>query len=433
MGARSETQSLCYVLEIDEAKILLDCGSFASETHLNRLKEIAPSIDAVLLSHADLDHIGGYVLAASKLGLTCPCFATTPCHDMGLQLYKDYYKSQREQIDFKEFTMEDIEAVFSNMHLLRYSQPYVLGGKCMGIRVSAFGAGRTIGGSFWKIKKDSEDILYAVDLNHRKERHLKRTMLLNTENFKRPSLLITDAFHDSNSEQMPTKARDLAFQEMIADRIRDNANILIPVETSTRILELCLFLDAFWEEKNISYHLIFLSHQSQATLNAAKTMLEWMGEGVAQSFVSRDQAFDFRHMKCLSSLNELDELIGPKLVLSSFPSLECGFAHDLLILWGSQTGPSTNRNCILFPERPLPGTIGGQIYDKWKEINSNKVKKVELTIPIQVPFPNVVEAKDSIRRGSLGGTHGSGESQNNGSRAGQKRGLDCSRSRRVRN
>ena len=393
MGARSDIQSLCYILEIDEAKIMLDCGSFADEIHLERIKEIAPTIDAVLLSHADFDHIGGYVLAATKLGLDCPCYATTPCHDMGIQLYKDYFKSQREQVDFVDFTMEDIDKAFSKMTLLRYSQPYVLGGKCIGIRVSAFGSGRTIGGAFWKIKKDSEDILYAVDLNHRKERHLKRTMLLNTDGFKRPSLLITDANHDSNSQQMPTKERDLAFQgltelnvDMISDRIKENSNILIPVETSTRVLELCLFLDSFWEEKGISYHLVFLSHQSQATLNSAKTMLEWMGEGVAQSFVSRDQAFDFRHLKCLSSLNELDELIGPKLVLASFPTLDCGFSHDLLILWGSQVGASSNRNCILFPERPVKGTIANQIYEKWKSINSSKVKKVELSIPIQVTF-----------------------------------------------
>ena len=172
--------------------------------------------------------------------------------------------------------------------------------------------------------------------------------------------------------------------EMINDRIKDNSNILIPVETSTSVLELCLLIDSFWEEKNISYHLVFLSHQSQATLNAAKTMLEWMGEGVAQSFVSRDQAFDFRHLKCLSSLNELDELIGPKLVLSSFPSLDCGFAHDLLVLWGSQAGNTSNRNCILFPEKPAKGTIGSEIFEKWKSINSTKVKKVELSIAIQL-------------------------------------------------
>ena len=42
-----------------------------------------------------------------------------------------------------------------------------------GIQISAYPAGHMIGGSVWQITKDDEDIIYAVDYNHRRERHLK--------------------------------------------------------------------------------------------------------------------------------------------------------------------------------------------------------------------------------------------------------------------
>lgn len=50
-----------------------------------------------------------------------------------------------------------------------------------------------IGGTIWRIVKDGEeDIIYAVDFNHKKERHLNGCIL---ENMTRPSLLITDSYN----------------------------------------------------------------------------------------------------------------------------------------------------------------------------------------------------------------------------------------------
>lgn len=46
-------------------------------------------------------------------------------------------------------------------------------------------------GTLWKISKETEDIIYAVDLNHKKERHLNGAVI---ETFNRPGLLITDAY-----------------------------------------------------------------------------------------------------------------------------------------------------------------------------------------------------------------------------------------------
>lgn len=52
-------------------------------------------------------------------------------------------------------------------------------------------AGHMIGGTVWKILKDGEeDIIYAVDFNHKKEQHLNGCDI---ERIYRPSLLITDA------------------------------------------------------------------------------------------------------------------------------------------------------------------------------------------------------------------------------------------------
>lgn len=43
-------------------------------------------------------------------------------------------------------------------------------GKGEGMTITPYAAGHLLGGTIWKITKDTEEILYAVDFNHRKER-----------------------------------------------------------------------------------------------------------------------------------------------------------------------------------------------------------------------------------------------------------------------
>ena len=50
----------CYLLKIDNFTFLLDCGCDENFTldYMDQLKPYIPTIDAVLLSHPDLVHIG---------------------------------------------------------------------------------------------------------------------------------------------------------------------------------------------------------------------------------------------------------------------------------------------------------------------------------------------------------------------------------------
>ncbi len=65
--------------------------------------------------------------------------------------------------------------------------------------ITPLSAGHMIGGAIWKIVKDGEeDIVYAVDFNHKKEQHLNGCDI---EKIQRPSLLITDAYNAKQKQQ----------------------------------------------------------------------------------------------------------------------------------------------------------------------------------------------------------------------------------------
>jgi cleavage and polyadenylation specificity factor subunit 2 len=173
----------------------------------------------------------------------------------------------------------------SKMTLLRYSQPFSLQGKCQGIIITPFGAGHTIGGTIWRIRKHTEDIVYTVDFNHRKERHLNGSVLVSTDGLNRPSLLITDAFNINAPVPPPRKDRDNELISTIISTLEGGGNVLIPIESTTRVLELAYLLDQHWAFNRIQFNLLFLTTQSLKTINLARSMLEWMGDGISQAFV----------------------------------------------------------------------------------------------------------------------------------------------------
>ena len=51
-------------------------------------------------------------------------------------------------------------------------------------------------------------------------------------------------------------------------------------------------------------------------------------------------------VKTITSIEELNSMPKPAVVVTSFPSLECGFARDLFVKWASDP-----KNLLLFTDR----------------------------------------------------------------------------------
>jgi cleavage and polyadenylation specificity factor subunit 2 len=70
---------------------------------------------------------------------------------------------------------------------------------------------------------------------------------------------------------------------------------MIPTSSSTRVLELAIFLDAYWAQHQIKAPLIWVSHVAQKVRDSAKTMIEWCGDNVSKIFeTTKETPFDFQ-------------------------------------------------------------------------------------------------------------------------------------------
>lgn len=372
---------LCYLLQIDEYKFLLDCGwneNFDLEI-IEEYKKIVKSVDAVLISYPDLKHIGALPYLVGKCGLNCPIYATVPVFKMGQMFMYDIFLSRSSNEDFDLFTLDDIDASFEKMQQLKYSQTISLKGKGQGLQITPLPGGHVIGGTIWKILKEGEEeIIYAVDYNHHKERHLNGCVL---DSISKPTLLITDSYNFLYS-QVKRRNRDAKLLECILKTLRNDGNVLVCIDTAGRVLELAYFLDQLWKNENSgmsSYSIALLNYVSISVIEFAKSQVEWMNDKIVQSFeVGRYNPFDFKHIKLCQSLSELNQINSPsrnKLVLASTPDLQCGFSRNLFAEWCENP-----KNTIIFTEKSSSNTLAYSLIEDLnkKFISLEMHKRVKL-------------------------------------------------------
>lgn len=100
LGAAATVTGSQYLLITKQAKVLIDCGMFQGSPHESEHNRVAPDyepseIDALLLTHAHLDHCGLIPLVAAR-GLRAPIFATAGTVELAGVVLLDSGKLQEE-------------------------------------------------------------------------------------------------------------------------------------------------------------------------------------------------------------------------------------------------------------------------------------------------------------------------------------------------
>lgn len=351
----------CYLLEIDQFRCLLDCGwdEKFSQSIVDEIGKHFRSLHAILLNYPDPAHVGALPYLIRHHGIPCPIYATRPVTQMGQMFMTDLLLSRLNNQEFDLYALEDIKRAFENEKIvhLNFNQTFHLEGQGAGLSITPLAAGHMVGGTIWKIVKDNEeDIVYAVDYNHKKERHLNGCVL---DTITRPSLLITDSYNALN-HQGRMKERDQKFIGTILETLRGGGNILIACDTAGRVLEIAYMLDHIWRNKDTglaAYSLALVNNVAVRMIDVTMSTIEWMSDNILREFdASRDNPFKFKHLQVKQHILELEHLPQPITVLATQPDLESGFAKDLFALWSQDP-----RNSIIFTQRPSPGTLGHQV------------------------------------------------------------------------
>ena len=106
LGAAGEVTGSQHLLETPSLRVLLDCGLFQGHRAASRAKNEQfrckpPSLDAVILSHAHIDHCGN-LPGLYRAGFRGPVFCTPATADVAAIMLKDSARIQQEEVRYLE-------------------------------------------------------------------------------------------------------------------------------------------------------------------------------------------------------------------------------------------------------------------------------------------------------------------------------------------
>ena len=134
MGAAREVTGSAHLVHLEGRTILLDCGLFQGrrrEVHdkNRRLPYAVDRIDAVVLSHAHIDHAGRLPFLV-KEGFRGPIHSTTATRDLCEVMLADsahiqekdaeYLQRQRKEVAEPLYALRDVSTTLTQMHPQRY-------------------------------------------------------------------------------------------------------------------------------------------------------------------------------------------------------------------------------------------------------------------------------------------------------------------------
>ena len=177
LGASGTVTGSKYLLDTGDARILIDCGLFQGLKqwrlrNRDRLPIRPQDIDAVVLTHAHLDHCG-YLPVLVRDGFTGPVYCTGPTRDLCGVILTDSGQLQEEDASYANrhgysrhhpalplYTYADAVNALSSLQSIRLGERISI----KGASVTLSSAGHILGAASVRVEHHATSILFSGDL-----------------------------------------------------------------------------------------------------------------------------------------------------------------------------------------------------------------------------------------------------------------------------
>ncbi|MGI6038406.1 MAG: MBL fold metallo-hydrolase RNA specificity domain-containing protein [Limnochordia bacterium] len=240
-GAAGQVTGSCFLLDTDQSKILVDCGLFQGDKRI-RERNYGPfpfspgEIDAVLLTHAHIDH-SGLLPKLIKHGFTGPVYATPPTVELCSVMLPDSGYIQEMEVERKNrklsragkpllepiYTAEDALAAMAQFREVEYDRYYQI---LPGLQARFTDAGHILGSAAVEIVVSGPGeefrLVFSGDLGGW-DRPIVRDPVTPTS----PDWLIMESTYGNRLQ--PDKGGQLEeLGQIINDTFRRGGNVIIP-------------------------------------------------------------------------------------------------------------------------------------------------------------------------------------------------------------
>ena len=386
LGGAQQVGRSAFLVQTRESSVLLDCGinpgsskPFEGFPRLDSPGFEIESLDAVIISHAHLDHCG-MVPFLYKYGYDGPVYCSAPTSSLMTLLQLDYLDVASKQGIIPPYDQKDVRECVLHTIPLRYG---VVTDITPDMRLTLHNAGHILGSSIihLHIGDGLHNIVYTGDYKY------ARTMLLEAAvaEFPRVETLITESTYGGPNDIMPSRIEaEERLASVINETLERKGKVLIPVPAVGRAQEIMLVIDGYMRRGMIREAPVFIEGMISEATAIHTAYPEYLGRDVRNSILHEGiNPFQSDYFTVVEHPSVRQEIIDgePCIILATSGMLEGGPVIEYF------KGLSEDaKNTIVFVSYQIEGTLGRRIQKGLTEvpmINSEgrmEVVKVKLQV-----------------------------------------------------
>ncbi len=251
LGAAQQVGRSAFLLQTPESNILIDCGINPAATDSSTYPRInvpefdLAELDAVVISHAHLDHCG-FLPYIFKYGYNGPIYCTAPTRDIMAISQLDYSNIAAGQGN-KIYSSKEVKQAVKNTIAMEYG---VVTDITPDIRLTLYNAGHILGSAMchFNIGDGFHNLLYSGDYK------VVNTKLFDGAHYIYPRVetFITEATYGDPERISPDRdVSEKEFKSHALEVIKRKGKLLVPVLGVGRAQEIMVLISELFKEKKI--------------------------------------------------------------------------------------------------------------------------------------------------------------------------------------
>jgi KH/beta-lactamase-domain protein len=368
LGGAQEVGRSAFLVQTRESSVLLDCGinpgsskPFESFPRLDNAQFELDSLDAVVISHAHLDHCG-LLPFLYKYGYDGPVYCSAPTSNLMTLLQLDYLDVASKQGIIAPYDQKDVRECVLHTIPLRYG---VVTDIAPDIRLTLHNAGHILGSSLvhLHIGEGLHNIVYTGDYK------FARTMLLEaaTREFPRVETVITECTYGGPEDVMPSRVEaEERLTAIVNETLERKGKVLIPVPAVGRAQEIMLILDGYMKRGLMKEAPVFIEGMISEATAIHTAYPEYLGREVRNSILHEGvNPFQSDYFTIVEHPNVRQDIIDgePCIILATSGMLEGGPVIEYF-----KALAESEANTIIFVSYQIEGTLGRRVQKGLNEV-----------------------------------------------------------------